>query len=113
MAIVTGTRRQRALRRALRDLVPLAPLADAEPIYLEALSGAHLRGLPPSIALWLAAIAHIRHRHTDYDQLLAEGYDRDAARFFVLDATNAVLTQWGATRQLAPEDDDLAAAEGG
>ena len=104
---MTGTRRQRALRRALHDLLPLVPLADAEPIHQQALSSANLRGLPPSIALWLAATAYIRHRHTDYDQLLAEGYDRDAARFFVVDATNAVLTRWGATRLLAPDGDDL------
>ena len=32
-----------------------------------------------------------------------EGYDKDAARFFVLDDTNAVLDEWGATRRLDPE----------
>jgi hypothetical protein len=33
-------------------------------------------------------------------RLLAEGYDRDSARFFVIDAINAVLTRWRATRLL-------------
>lgn len=104
--MTTGTRRQRALRKALRDLLPLAPLADAEPIYQRALSAPALRGLPPTIAVWLAATSHVRHRHTDYDALLAEGYDRDAARYFAIDATNETLTAWGATRLVSAEDDE-------
>jgi hypothetical protein len=105
-----GTRRQRALRKALRDLVPLVPLADAEPIYRRALSAPALRGLPPTIAVWLAATSHIRHCHTDYDALLADGYDRDAARYFVVDMTNEILTAWGATRLVDaddPESDEM------
>ncbi|MDP3899424.1 MAG: DUF2293 domain-containing protein, partial [Mesorhizobium sp.] len=35
-----------------------------------------------------------------------EGYDRDSARHFVLDRTNAVLTAWRATRLLDPDADD-------
>jgi hypothetical protein len=56
--------------------------------------------------VWLAATSHIRHRHTDYDALLAEGYDRDAARFFVIDMANDTLTAWGATRLIDPKDDE-------
>lgn len=67
---------------------------------------AHLKTLPPSIAVWLAAIAHIRHAHTDYETLLAEGYDRDSARFFVIGQINDVLTRWRATRLLDADDDD-------
>jgi hypothetical protein len=59
--------------RALTALLPLAPYAD---------------------------IAHVRHAHTDYDRLLAEGYDRDAARFFVIDQINETLTRWRATRMM-------------
>ncbi|TXM89282.1 DUF2293 domain-containing protein, partial [Methylobacterium sp. WL103] len=44
----------------------------------------------------LALVAYARHVFTDYDDLLAEGYDRDSARHFVLDALNAVLAGWGA-----------------
>ncbi|TIR83698.1 MAG: DUF2293 domain-containing protein, partial [Mesorhizobium sp.] len=44
--------------------------------------------------------------HTDYDKLLAEGYDRDSARFFVIDETNEVLTRWRATRLLEEDDED-------
>lgn len=62
--------------------------------------------MPPAIAVWLAAIAHIRHEHTDYEKLLGEGYDRDSARFFVVDQTNEVLTRWRATRLLDPDEDE-------
>ena len=81
------------------------PLADAEPIYQAALSAPTLRHLPPSVAVWLAATSHIRHHHTDYDALLADGYDRDAARFFVAAATNAILTEWGSPRQVDSADE--------
>jgi hypothetical protein len=37
---------------------------------------------------------------------MAEGYDRDSARFFVVDDINAVLTSWRATRLLDPDDED-------
>lgn len=99
------TGRQRALARALTALLPAAPYADMEKIRAEA-GAAHLKTLPPSIAVWLAAIAHIRHAHTDYETLLAEGYDRDSARFFVIGQINDVLTRWRATRLLDADDDD-------
>ncbi len=65
-----------------------------------------LANLPPSISVWLATIAHIRHVHTDYEKLLAEGYDRNSARFFVIEQTNIVLTRWRATRLLDSDDDE-------
>lgn len=94
-----GTERQRALRRALLALCPRIPLADAQDI-LEAGSTGSVRALPPSIAAWLSATSHIRHRYTEYDALLDEGYDRDAARWFVLAAMNDRLMAWGSTRTL-------------
>jgi hypothetical protein len=100
-----STGRRRAIAKALTLLVPMAPYADAERIRQDA-AAAHLKTLPPSIAVWLAAVAHIRHQHTGYDELLAEGYERDAARFFVLDEVNAVLTRWRATRLLDADDED-------
>ena len=66
-----------------------------------------MKTLPPSIAVWLATVAHVRHEHTDYEKLLAEGYDRDSARFFVIDAINEVLTRWRATRLLDPDDEEI------
>jgi hypothetical protein len=99
-----ATSRQRAIGRALAALIPLAPYADTEPIRAEAGSH-HMKTLPPQVAVWLATVAHVRHQHTDYDRLLDEGYDRESARFFVVDAINDVLTRWRATRLLDPDDD--------
>lgn len=102
---MAGTERQRAIARGLTLLIPLAPWSDAEAIR-QAAGAKHLKALPPSVALWLATIAHVRHRHTAYEALLEEGYDRESARHFVVDETNAVLTTWRATRLLDPDEDD-------
>lgn len=104
--MIAATKRRKAIADALTLLLPGAPYADIEAIRAEA-GSRHMKELPPSIAVWLATAAHVRHQHTDYDQLLAEGYDRDAARFFVIGRTNEVLTAWRATRLLDPDDDDL------
>jgi len=51
-------------------------------------------------AVRLAVIAHIRHTKTEYDALLASGYDRWEARVQVKGAVNQVLVCWS-----APEHD--------
>ncbi len=99
------TGRRRAIAKALTALLPLAPYADMEKIRTDA-GAVHMKTLPPTIAVWLATIAHVRHVHTDYEKLLAEGYDRDSARFFVINRTNEVLTHWRATRLLEEDDED-------
>lgn len=101
-----STGRQKSIAKALTVLLPMAPYADIEKIRTAA-GAPHLKALPASIAVWLATVAHIRHAHTDYEKLLAEGYDRDSARFFVIDEINAWLTKWRATRLLDPDDDDV------
>src|SRR5262252_6463721 len=45
-------------------------------------------------AVRLAVIAHIRHRETDYDRLLARGYDRREARMEVEGDIGKVLRIW-------------------
>ena len=102
-----STKRQKQLAKALTLLIPGAPFIDAEAIREMAAKRAYKR-LPPSTALWLACVAHVRHLHTDYDALLDEGYDLDAARHFVLDAINEKLTAWRATRFLDPDGSDVA-----
>ncbi len=98
-----STHRQRAIGKALTALLPMAPYADIEKI--REMAGARdMRELPPGIAVWIATVAYVRHEHSSYDALLADGYDRDAARFFVVDEINETLTQWRATRLLEPED---------
>lgn len=99
------TGRRRAIAKALTALLPAAPYADMEKIRADA-GSLHMKSLPPSIAVWLATIAHVRHAHTDYEKLLGEGYDRESARFFVIGQTNAALTRWRATRLLDPDDDE-------
>jgi hypothetical protein len=47
-------------------------------------------------AVRLAVIAHIRHQETDYDRLLARGYDRREARMEVESAVGKVLRSWEA-----------------
>lgn len=100
-----GTARRREVARALTALLPLAPYADTEPIREMALAR-KMRELPPTIAVWIAAVTHIRHVHTPYDELLGEGYDRDSARHFVVDDINRVLTSWRATRLLEADGDE-------
>lgn len=100
------TRRRQGIAKALTTLIPLAPYSDAEAIR-QAAGAVHMKTLPPSTAVWLATVAHIRHVHTEYDKLLDEGYDRDSARFFVIEAINAALTRWRATRLLDADDEDV------
>jgi hypothetical protein len=99
------TRRNDAIRKALRALAPEIPLADAEDIHARAARIAKT-GLPAQTAVWLALVAHVRHRHTDYDSLLAEGYDREAARHFVVDATEERLARWGCRRRIDTDGED-------
>lgn len=99
-----STNRQRAIAKALTALLPMAPYSDIEKIR-EMASARDMRELPPSIAVWLATITYVRHEHSSYDSLLAEGYDRDSARFFVIDEINEVLTRWRATRLLEADDE--------
>ncbi|MEI8701674.1 DUF2293 domain-containing protein [Mesorhizobium mediterraneum] len=103
MSAPTG--RRRAIAKALTALLPLAPYADMEKIRADA-GAVHMKTLPPTIAVWLATTAHIRHVHTDYEKLLAEGYDRDSARFFVMEQINVVLTRWRATRLLDDNEEE-------
>jgi hypothetical protein len=42
----------------------------------------------------LAAIAAIRHNHTDYDELLAQGLDRVTARQRVAERVEEILDAW-------------------
>jgi hypothetical protein len=46
-------------------------------------------------ALRLAVAAHIRHTHTQYDELLMRGMDRQDARRKVAAKIDEVVTQWG------------------
>jgi hypothetical protein len=45
-------------------------------------------------AIHLAVVAHIRHRETPYDELLAQGYERREARNEVHSAVGHILSLW-------------------
>jgi hypothetical protein len=47
-------------------------------------------------AIRLAVVAHIRHRETNYDELLGRGWERSDARSAVADRVDEVLKQWEA-----------------
>jgi hypothetical protein len=42
----------------------------------------------------LAVRAHIRHEHTNYDELLMMGWDRDDARIEIMDEVELVIEKW-------------------
>ena len=42
----------------------------------------------------LAVAAHVRHRETNYDSLLAKGWFRNQARAKVRDQVEAILEKW-------------------
>lgn len=49
-------------------------------------------------AVRMAVAAHVRHRETSYDEMLAGGEDRHEARALVRDAVEAVLERWARRR---------------
>lgn len=66
-----------------------------------ALDSRGLKASAPESAAWLSLVAYVRHAFTDYDDLLAQGYDQDSARYFVVAEMETVLGEWGVRRRLA------------
>jgi hypothetical protein len=87
--------------RAVRQHYPRCPAGEARDIAEHACrrsSGrvgrtAAARALDPA-AIRLAVAAHVRHAHTNYDELLACDQDRECAREEVRDQVTAVLRRW-------------------
>jgi hypothetical protein len=97
--------RREAIESAVRILAPRIPRHEFEAVTDHALGSRGLHGASPEAAAWLSMAAYIRHRLTDYDSLLDDGYDVESARFFVLDDMNAVLAEWGSPRRVKAEDE--------
>jgi hypothetical protein len=95
--------RREAIESAVRILAPRIPRHEFEAVTDHALGSRGLHGASPGAAAWLSLTAYIRHRMTDYDSLLDDGYDVESARFFVLDDMNAVLEEWGSPRRVQAE----------
>jgi len=97
--------RREAIESAVRVLAPRIPRHEFESVTDHALGSRGLHTASPETAAWLSITSYIRHRLTDYDNLLDEGYDVDSARFFVLDHMNAILEEWGSPRRVQAEDE--------
>ena len=93
-----------ALAQAIRQQYPGCPADEARDIAIHTgrrRSGrvgrsAAGRALEPT-AVALAVIAHIRHVHTNYDELLMSGADRHDARAQVREKMDTVLGGWSGT----------------
>lgn len=92
------------LASALHHLAPRLPAHEFDAVVDHAMDSPGLRVASPENAAWLSLVAYARHTMTDYDALLAEGYDRDSARYFVAGALENLLAGWGVRRKLAPEE---------
>lgn len=92
------------IEQVLRHLAPRIPPHEMQAVIDHAVDSKGLSGARPDAAAWLSLVAYVRHRFTDYDLLLGEGYERDAARFFVRDEINTILGGWGAKRQVSAEE---------
>jgi len=95
--------RREALDAALRRLAPKIPPHEFSAVIDHALDSAGLKSAEPETAVWLSLVAYVRHAFTDYDALLAQGYDRDSARHFVADEMGEVLASWGVRQKLGDD----------
>lgn len=69
-----------------------------------ALDSRGLSAASSETAAWLSLVAYVRHTLTEYDELLAEGYDPDSARHFVAARIDKILQTWGVRRHLRSQD---------
>ena len=92
------------IETALRRLAPRIPQHEFGAVVDHARDSRGLKTSTPETAAWLSLVAYVRHALTDYDELLAQGYDHDSARFFVAAEIQATLERWGVGRRLATDD---------
>jgi hypothetical protein len=91
----------RSMQAKLMEMFPGCPAKDAESIARHtSVRGSGRVGRSEAgrsldeEALRLAVIAHIRHRHTTYDQSLMQGRDRSSARHEVRDRIEEIVERW-------------------
>ena len=89
---------------ALRRLAPRIPPHEFKAIADHAVDSRGLSTASAETAAWLSLVAYVRHVFTEYDELLAQGYEQDSARFFVIAEIEAKLSEWGVRRKLNQED---------
>jgi hypothetical protein len=100
---VTAPSRRAAIEAALRRLAPKIPPHEFGAVVDHALDSDGLKAAAPEDAAWLSLTAYVRHVFTGYDDLLAQGYDRDSARHFVAEEMEAMLSGWGVRRKLGED----------
>lgn len=100
--------RRDLLAEELKRQAPRLPRHEFEAVVDHAQASPGLRRAGVSKAVRLSLVAYARHVFTDYDALLAEGYDVDSARHFVLDDLNDALSSWGVADLVrdAPDEED-------
>jgi hypothetical protein len=92
--------KRREIESALRRLAPRMPPHEFGAVIDHAIDSRGLNVAAPERAAWLALVAYVRHAFTEYDAMLAQGYDVDSARHFVAGEIEDVLKQWGVTKRL-------------
>jgi hypothetical protein len=95
--------RRSDVHAALMRVAPRIPAFEAGAILDHAMTS---RGLAPAsaeTAAWLSLVAFVRHTMTDYDDLMAEGYDQSAARYLVAGEMARILEGWRVRRPLIEE----------
>jgi hypothetical protein len=98
--------RRASIAEAIRRLAPGIPAHERTAVLDHALDSPGLRTAAPETAAWLSMVAYVRHVLTEYDDLLAGGYDVDSARHFVAAEIAAVLAGWGVRRRLGGDEPD-------
>jgi hypothetical protein len=98
--------RRAVVETALKRLAPGLPRFEAAAVADHAMDSPGLRHAAPEEAAWLSLVAYVRHNMTDYDAMLADGYDADSARAFVASEMTEILEGWGVRRRLTGREQE-------
>jgi hypothetical protein len=101
---IIGLNRRDTIEAEIRRLAPRIPRHELGAVLDHAVDSPGLRAAAADRAAWLSLVAFIRHVLTDYDDLLAGGYDVESARHFVAGEIETVLGRWGVRRRLGEAD---------
>jgi hypothetical protein len=93
-----------AIEAVLRRLAPKIPPHEFGAVVDHALDSKGLQHAAPETAAWLSLVAYVRHVFSDYDDLLAQGYDQESARHFVAEEMAGKLKQWGVRREFNTDE---------
>jgi hypothetical protein len=85
---------------ALDRLAPRLPRFERAAVLDHAALSRGLQTASPEEAAWLSLVSFARHTLTDYDELLADGYDQESARHAVSAELGTILAGWGVRRRL-------------